>query len=858
MIEMRPEILALARAAGVEPEAASRLLTLLGHERPSFATVPGAEPSLGETWATHLGGAEPSGAADTRAQDPGERYEDQGMLGSGASGEVRRVFDRQLGRSVAMKILSTEARTDERRFLEEARTIARLQHPGILPVHEIGRLPDGRVFFTMQEIRGQTLREQIRKVHLAAVDHWGTTPDGWTLHRLIAAFHATCEAVAYAHGEGVVHRDLKPQNVMIGEHGEVLVVDWGLARPTGSENPPGRVVGTPAYLAPELLRADPPAVDPRADVYALGAILFVLLTNRVPFDGPDPRAVIEAVRQGPAPVPRAHLPVPDPLIEICMRAMAREPSARIGHAGVLAVAVRTWLDGAHKREEALTLVAQAEASLPEAAWLRERAAGVEAAVREELAAIAPHLPEQVRYPAWDRLEEAAALRERAELREDEAELVLQGALTIDPNLPEAHAALAQRGVERFEAAQRAHDRPAAARALARVRRHVDSLPPQHPMREGLLCWLRGDATLDLDSEPAGAEVRLFRVVERHRRLVLEGGQHLGRTPLRERRVPPDSLVLELAAPGRQTTRLPLRLPRGGRADLRAPGEAEPRPVLLPPPLPEGEVYVPAGWCGVGGDRVAFGSAVRRRIWVDGFVMRRDPISNREYIAFLDDLVARGEEERALALAPRERGGTHGEVGPVIYGRDERGRFVLREDMHGDLWDPDWPVIMVDWCGAMAYAAWWAARTGLPWRLPCEWEWEKAARGVDERPYPWGHAFDPSRACTRLSHAGRPLPARIGEGFEVDVSVYGVRGLAGNVRDWCLDRYAELPPDEGSRVEVPSPELELERTGPRVNRGGFWLGNERDARAADRHFHPPEHRAAELGFRLARSWPEGRA
>ncbi|MCK6504595.1 SUMF1/EgtB/PvdO family nonheme iron enzyme [Myxococcota bacterium] len=871
----RPEVVALATATGIDLDGAARVLAWLdrnGHLAPLPSTSASAslsssadlpdlllpplpldhdpEHSLGVTYIFDQ--AEAPDVVEVTPPDPAERYEDRGLLGRGGMGEVRRVFDRQLGRTVAMKILRPDARASVRRFLQEARVIAGLQHPGVLPVHEIGRLPDGRVYFTMQEIHGRTLREHIREVHQAAGDHWRATPDGWTFRRLVSSFHAACEAVAFAHGEGLVHRDLKPHNVMIGAHGEVLVVDWGLARPAGTPVPPDRIVGTPAYLAPELLRSERPPVDPRADVYALGAVLFVILTNHAPFHGSDPQAVIEAVRQGPSPVPEHELPLPDELVEICVRAMARDPHQRIGHAGVLAAAVRTWLDGAHKREEAQALVDQARQSLPEAAALRFRAAKLEAEVRDSLAALPPWAPEEDKHEAWAILDEAARLRARAEGKEDEAELVLQGALTVDPTLPEAHAELAARSMARHAEAEQQCDQAAATSALVRLRRHVDSLPPHHPARSRLRTYLRGEAALTLHSHPSGAEVRLFRLVERHRRLVPELAGTLGRTPLDAATVPHGDLLVELRLDGHAPTRLPMRASRGGHWSRVRPGEEAPLPVCLPPgeALGPEDRYVPAGWCTVGGDPVAIGSAARRRLWIDGFVLRRFPVTNRQYIAFLDDLWDRGEQELALRLAPRERGGTQGEQGPVIYGQDAQGHFTVRADIHGDLWQLDWPVVMVDWHGAVAFAAWEAARTGQPWRLPGEWEWEKAARGVDERPYPWGWHFDPSRACTRLSHPSHPQPAVV-DSYPVDESIYGVRGLAGNVRDWCLDRYQELPPPDASRVRA---EPAGDHPGPRINRGGFWLGNERDARAADRHFHPPEHRSAEIGFRLARSLP----
>src|SRR5690606_9188188 len=140
-----------------------------------------------------------------------------------------------------------------------------------------------------------------------------------------------------------------------------------------------------------------------------------------------------------------------------------------------------------------------------------------------------------------------------------------------------------------------------------------------------------------------------------------------------------------------------------------------------------DVYVPAGWFESGGD--IEGALPRRRLWCDAAVLRRFPVTNRSYLAFLDDLLARGDEAAALRHVPRERAATEDAVGPMLYGR-EGDRFVLRPDADGDVWLPDYPVLWIDWHSAAAYAAWEAERAGLPWRLPAELEWEKAARGVD--------------------------------------------------------------------------------------------------------------------------------
>jgi serine/threonine-protein kinase len=233
-------------------------------------------------------------------------------------------------------------------------------------------------------------------------------------------------------------------------------------------------------------------------------------------------------------------------------------------------------------------------------------------------------------------------------------------------------------------------------------------------------------------------------------------------------------------------------------------------------------------------------------------MRRFPVTNADYIEFLDDLVATGREEEALLYVPRQPGGRAGELGAMIYGRNPSGRFELVVDADGDCWLPDWPVVLVDWHGAWAYAAWTSARDGLPWRLPGELEWEKAARGVDGRIHPWGDGFDPSWTCMSHSHPGRRLPVPV-DSFPIDESPYGVRGMAGNVMEWTQDLYRPSgPPLEHQRVlSMDRPELPLDAD--RTRRGGGWNFMAMTCRGAYRGRNKVLTRFGNLGFRLARSW-----
>jgi serine/threonine-protein kinase len=273
-------------------------------------------------------------------------------------------------------------------------------------------------------------------------------------------------------------------------------------------------------------------------------------------------------------------------------------------------------------------------------------------------------------------------------------------------------------------------------------------------------------------------------------------------------------------------------------------------VWLPPPeaLDAGDCYVPAGWFVAGGDPKALNALPRHRLWCDGAVFRRFPVTNAQYIAFLDDLVSQGREEEALRHVPRERAGRAGEQGAMFWGYDG-GRFGLVPDAQGDMWHPDWPVMYVDWHGARAYATWYAAVNGRGWRLPFDPEWEKAVRGVDSRFYPWGDGFDPSWACMADSHAGRRLPSVV-ESYPVDESPYGVRGMAGNMEDWCADAWRDEGPQTDGRCVVR--EEALDGASNRVFRGGGWYHAGSELRASYRNRGAPSSRSGHRGFRLARS------
>lgn len=260
-------------------------------------------------------------------------------LARGGMGTVYLAEDGELNRLVAIKVLNTPEITEDlrNRMVREAQIIARLEHPGIVPVHDVGVLPDGRVFYAMKFVRGSRLDEY-------AVQN--TSP-----RDRLRKFQAVCDAVAFAHAHGVIHRDLKPQNIMIGSFGEVLVLDWGVAKilraPVSLEAetliaPPrngevsrrvdtshGTVIGTRDYMAPEQARGEIENLDERADIYSLGAVLYFLLTNRAPGEA-KPRSINPKVTK--------------PAEAICLKAMAQSSADRYAGASEISADIGRLLD----------------------------------------------------------------------------------------------------------------------------------------------------------------------------------------------------------------------------------------------------------------------------------------------------------------------------------------------------------------------------------------------------------------------------------------------------------------------------------------------------------------------------------
>ena len=353
----------MCRLLGGDPRKSLAVLAIGRSTRESLARAggPDVEATLG-----HVGSApgpthdddDPDRTGSYSVGSPtsdGQRFRVLRPHAKGGLGAVFVALDSELDREVALKQILDD-RADEPnsrfRFLIEAQITGGLEHPGIVPVYGLGTYGDGRPYYAMRFIRGDSLKEAIGHFHAASLPAGPADPAGsrdLALRKLLRRFMDVCNAIDYAHSRGVIHRDIKPANIIVGKHGETLVIDWGLAKPTGRVEPgtdsgerllmpssgsgdaetlPGSVLGTPAYMSPEQAEGLLDRLGPRSDVYSLGATLYCLLTGQPPFAG-EVVDVIRAVQRGEFQPPRRLDPSIDPALEaICLKAMAHQPEDR--------------------------------------------------------------------------------------------------------------------------------------------------------------------------------------------------------------------------------------------------------------------------------------------------------------------------------------------------------------------------------------------------------------------------------------------------------------------------------------------------------------------------------------------------
>jgi serine/threonine-protein kinase len=359
-----------------------------GNTEKSLAAIPAARSTYAslsrigdadvEGTLAHLGSA---AAASQSAQDAdltasysvgtatsdGQRFRLLRPHAKGGLGAVYVALDQELHREVALKQMLDHHADDlvsRQRFVLEAEITGGLEHPGIVPVYGLGTYADGRPYYAMRFIRGDSLKEAIERFHTDQAKKNDEGRRSLELRTLLRRFTDVCYAIEYAHSRGVLHRDIKPSNIVVGKHGETLVVDWGLAKPLGrtelaadsgertlrpssasgsASTLPGSALGTPAYMSPEQSEGILDQIGPRSDVYSLGATLYCLLTGKPPLEG-DVADVIRNVQRGAFPPPRQFDSSIDRALEaVCLKAMALKPADRYGSPKALAEDVERWM-----------------------------------------------------------------------------------------------------------------------------------------------------------------------------------------------------------------------------------------------------------------------------------------------------------------------------------------------------------------------------------------------------------------------------------------------------------------------------------------------------------------------------------
>jgi PAS domain S-box-containing protein len=313
-------------------------------------------------------------ATTTRAPKSGQRYQLNTLHAAGGIGEIWLARDADLERDVAVKRLQSQSSGSEvtkMRFLREARITGQLDHPGVVPIYEICLdEATGQPYYSMRFLRGRTLTEAVKVYHDRRKQQGSDTQ---ALLALLNAFCIVCNTVAYAHSKGIVHRDLKCDNVILGDYGEVVVIDWGLAKEVGSyevagagghdpeqyasANPAatlaGHILGSPAYMAPEQAAGLIDMIGPRTDVYGLCAILYEILSGQPPFMGRNALEVLTKVADVPPERPSDLAPgIPEALEQICLKGLEKLPSRRHASADSLAQAVQSWVSDLAERRQA--------------------------------------------------------------------------------------------------------------------------------------------------------------------------------------------------------------------------------------------------------------------------------------------------------------------------------------------------------------------------------------------------------------------------------------------------------------------------------------------------------------------------
>jgi formylglycine-generating enzyme required for sulfatase activity/tRNA A-37 threonylcarbamoyl transferase component Bud32 len=719
-------------------------------------------------------------------------------IAKGGMGEIHLARDGELEREVAVKVSTVSEGAVDPRFTKEARVLANLAHPNIVPIHTMGVDSAGRPFYSMKLVKGRTLQSvlnAVREGEDAAVAEFTQT-------KLLTIFRKVCDAMAFAHSKGVLHRDLKPENVMVGEYGEVLVMDWGLAKVIGVEEEvqvgvttrtvsgglsgdfgmtmEGEVMGTPQYMSPEQAEGVVAGLDERSDVYALGAILYAVLTYKPPVDGKTLEEVLGNVRRGtlspmgtamrmtkgiggrPEPMP---VSVPEALRAVVLKAMAREKEGRYARVAELAADVDAYVGGFATSAEGAGVMRRVRL------WVGRN--------RVLVGAAALFVVMGAGFTAKVVLEGRRASAALKELKDSAP----------------VFAARAEDELNRgdFEAAERS-----------------------------------ARSALRLDGERGESYVVLGKVLQVREKWE-EAVEAFGRAK---------GLGADAGGLKDLTERLVVK--RKGRR------EDEAREELFSALRDGGRQMESVGYAKVLGEEFwkRRGEKIADGAKQQAFAMSEAERMKRKDPSVIGELVRRLEAKMLpvpgtdILLSKTEFTVGEWKLYLKAEGYPEWQQPEPKEFMQTD----EHPVVRVSWNEAMKFCEWLSKVTGKRWRLPKNEEWELA---VGKTKYPWGEYFPPKKedGNYRILADGKDDPAGVGvDGIKGTAPVgnfkanaLGFYDLGGNVEEWMLDGFDENNPKAN-----------------RVNRGGNWGDTASNCTVVRRHYYTPTGSLSNIGFRVASS------
>lgn len=775
-----------------------------------------------------------------------KRFSSIKTIGLGGIGSVLSGFESSLKRDIAIKILRPAYRSKKKflnRFIREARATAQIEHPNIVPVHELGVMDELGVFFTMKKVEGENLRTVIQKLN----DNDPEYLVKYTRNRLLEIFIAACNGVAFAHSKGIIHRDLKPANIMLGDFGEVLVMDWGLVKYIGDKSQldeeqrvdieadigglgvqddsmmtlDGSISGTPAFMAPEQASGRISEIDERSDLYSLGAILYTILTTKSsPFDEKlTTNEVLSHVVNNYFSPPRKRAPklkIPKELEAICLKAMQRHKADRYS-------SVKDLIRDIHNFMENYPVVAYPVPPITRLVKLCRRHPLIPSvlvvSIFTFLTATGMHYIESstrttefLRFADYSinqgnvflvrakntymniqdglsREEDELHPNKEYKLKEDFTKLVAEFNNQYD---------LAIEFLTRVEGLGLKHEQITSSLAkifknrlefsimtgnynetrklieMLRLRRRkafYDIIENDNQLFDSVKMIIQGEGKLSVGSTPTDVNFTGYKIENFSNFDPADcDSVFSGKTPLENKKLPQGSYILIFKKPDFPEIRYPVQIIRGKAENIK---------LQIPAEIPDGMAYIPAGTISLNAQS-GDSQISRHTVFVPGFLMKKREVSFGEYLIFWKNLSNQTDRRKYM--------------GKYISENEDRSYMNLW-DKDGNLREPftlTMPVIGITGMAAKAYCAWLSEQTQIEYRLPTNYEWEKAALGVAGR----NLGFNIGQNNGWLAESRASVPKTPQQLNPDEVSIFGIYDTVGAVGEFTT---ISLPGTKGFQI-----------------------------------------------------------